>query len=377
MIRTSGRSLFALLLLLSCSALLAQEKRAMTVADIMKFEQIKSSSISRDGLWVVHDAVPDRGDPRALVYSSDGDKFYELAGARSPVISGNGEWVAAQLSVPASELLVSDKGKDEGPKTGFILLNTSSGNQSSYENVRSFSFSNDSKWLASHKHSEKENKSKSKDKEIGLKEGTSLNLLDLESDSKREFPFVTSYAFDSLSQHLAFVVADTGNGENGIYVLDLSDSSREPLPLFTDSSAWGSNLSWNHGKSQLAFLAGVADKEGKKEKAELWIWEEGTAEARLALNEKKLDDGWLLWHTNSLHWTRDGLRLFLGIKPESEVIVPEEEKADSLKNLYNNEDILAEKTVDVWHWEDPYINPQQKIRWMRCRNGNVCHTTYY
>ena len=188
---------------------------------------------------MVHDAVPDRGDPRALVYSSDGEKVYELAGAKSPVISGNGRWVAAQLSVPASELLVSEKGKDEGPKTGLILLNTSSCNQSSYENVRSFSFSNDSRWLASHKHSEKENKSKDKEKQSVLKEGTTLSLLDLEKESDWEFTFVTSYAFDSLSQHLAFVVADTGNGGNGIYVLDLSDSSLEPLPLYTDSSAWG------------------------------------------------------------------------------------------------------------------------------------------
>jgi len=365
MIQIPGRSLFALFLLLSCSALSAQEKRAMTVADIMKFEPIKSQSISQDGHWVVHDAVPDRGDPRTMVYSTDGEKIYEMAGAKSPVISGNGAWVAAQLSVPASELLVSNRGKDEGPKTGLILLNTSSGKQSTYADVRSFSFSNDSKWLATLKHDEKENKSKSKDKDKKhvLKEGTSLNLLDLEGDSQRDFSFVTSYAFDSLSQHLAFVVVDTGNGGNGVYVLDLSDSSSEPFPVFADSSAWGSNLSWNHGKSQLAFLAGIADKKGEKKMTELRIWEEGKAEAPLVLNDEKLEDGWLVWHTNSLHWSLDGLRLFLGIKPESEIIPPEEEKADSLKNLYSKEDILAEKTVDVWHWEDPYINPQQKIRW--------------
>ena len=62
----------------------------MELADIMKFEQVQSPSISQDGRWVVHAAVPDRGDPRVLVYASDGTTQYELKGGKDPVISRDG-----------------------------------------------------------------------------------------------------------------------------------------------------------------------------------------------------------------------------------------------------------------------------------------------
>ena len=78
----------------------------MELTDIMKFQQLRSPSISQDGKWVVHAAVPDRGDARVLVYSSDGKVQYSLEGAKDPVISNDGRWVAAIKAVPASELLV-------------------------------------------------------------------------------------------------------------------------------------------------------------------------------------------------------------------------------------------------------------------------------
>jgi dipeptidyl aminopeptidase/acylaminoacyl peptidase len=200
--------------------------------------------------------------------------------------------------------------------------------------------------------------------------------MDLEGGSEKEFPFVTSYAFDSISQHLAYVVADTVAGGNGIYILDLSDPTFVPRPLYADSSAWGNYLSWNNQSGQLAFLAGTTGEKAKKEEAGLWIWEPGTADANAALKDEELDSGWKIWHTNTLQWSQDGLRLFLGIKPESEIIAPEEEKPDSLKNLYSSEDILAGKAVDVWHWNDPYINPQQKIRWKEEKNRTYTGVYY-
>ena len=97
-----GRVLFALILSLCTQRVAAQEKRAMELTDIMKFQQLKSPSISQDGQWVTHAAVPDRGDPRVLVYSTDGKIQYTLASGKDPVISNDGHWVAAIKAVPAS-----------------------------------------------------------------------------------------------------------------------------------------------------------------------------------------------------------------------------------------------------------------------------------
>jgi len=82
--------------------------------------------------------VPDRGDPRVLVYSTDGKVQYALEGAKDPAFSWDGRWLAATKTIPANELLVSDRDKDKAPKTGMLLLNTTSGEELEFENVKSW-----------------------------------------------------------------------------------------------------------------------------------------------------------------------------------------------------------------------------------------------
>ena len=372
----SGRFLSALILSLCTLGVAAQEKRAMELTDIMKFEQLRSPAISENGQWVVHAAVPDRGDPRVLIYSTDGKVQYELAGGKDPVFSRDGKWLATIRTVPASELLVSDRGKDPGPKTGMLLLNTSTGEKYTFEKVKSFSFSNNSKWLVYHHHGNQAEKKEDKKENGKLEAGTTLRVMKLEDGKSDTLAFVSAYVLDSISQHLAYVVADTGGLGNGIYCLGLSASPTPPLPLYADSSAWGGELSWNNKTGELAFLAGVTGKKGEKGDAGLYLWLPGDEAASMALSDEELQKDWKIWHSNKLQWSKDGQRLFLGTKPSSEILEPEEEKPDSLKSLYCSEDILAERTVDVWHWNDPYINTHQKKRWKNEKNRTYTGVYY-
>ena len=358
-----GRILFALFIGLSITEINAQEKRAMELADIMKFQQLKTPSISRDGQWIAHGAVPDRGDPRVLVYSEDGSKQFQMDCARDPVISNDGQWVAAIRAVPARELLIKDRKKEDEPRTGMLMLNTGSGEERLFENVNSFSFSNDSRWLILHHHAEKAENNKDKAKNGKLSPGSKLTILELGETEGDTIPFVSSYALDSLSRHLVYAVSDTAALTNGIYSLSLLDHSSDPQILYADSSSWAAQFKWNNQTGQLAFLAGVTNNKGKKEETALYLWSPGNTAAIEALSDENLQDGWRIWHTNKLQWSKDGERLFLGTKPVSEILVDEETKPDSLKELYSLEDILADRTVDVWHWNDPYINSNQKLRW--------------
>ena len=116
--------------------------------------------------------------------------------------------------------------------------------------------------------------------------------------------------------------------------------------------------------------------EKEKDETALYLWSPGEAAATLALSDEELQDESRIWHSNKLHWSKDGERLFLGTKPGFEIPDAEEEKPDSLKSLYNNEDILADRTVDVWHWNDPYINTHQKKRWETEKNRTYTGVYY-
>jgi dipeptidyl aminopeptidase/acylaminoacyl peptidase len=381
----------------------SQEKRALELTDIMQFRQIGSPAISDNGNWVVHATVPDRGDPDVLVYSTDGKTRFTIELADKPVISPDEQWVAAVRPVPAEEQEKSgngngntgDNGKQTGPRPGMTLLNLSTGVQFEYTNIKSFSFSNNGKWLLYHSFQEnpekadstttarqttpaggkaitqhaavkpkgsepKSNENKGNEKngsEKKVEPGTDLHLMSLETGEVFTHPYVTAFAADSLSEHVAMVVKDSSGTGNGLYIAELSATPAAAVPVFADSGAWAANLEWNSRSGRLAFLAGDTE-EGKRLSAQLYLWQPGHKAA--ALQSCDPPAGWLVHHTNKLQWSEDGERLFLGIRPEAE---SEEEKRDSVADLFDKEAILDGRTVDVWHWDDPYINPNQKKRW--------------
>jgi len=332
-------------LLLGTSLLcLAQEKNALTVNDMMRFRQISSSLISDDGAWVVYTAKPDRGDPEVVVRSSTGNTEFIMKQAEKPVISGNSMWLAAVKAVSAEEAVKAKK--DKGPKTGMILVNTGTGKQKVTDSVKAFQFSNDSRWLAQQQFSD-----------------SALVLNFLQGPDSAVISRVAEFAFDSVSRYLAYVVQDTGIIGNGLYIKDLRTFSLEAIPVFVDSSTWAGELSWNNKTGQLAFLGGKTGKKDRKETAALHLWPSESGDYTV-LEDSDLQKGWKIHHPNHLEWSKDGKSLFLGIKPESEIVPPQEE-ADSVKELYDLETILADRGVDVWHWNDPYINTHQKKRWKK------------
>jgi len=338
-------------ILLSGSA--AQDKKALTVTDLMKFRQMEHPSVSMDGKWVMLTARPDRGDPEVQVISGDGKVRHTIGYAEKPVFSNDGNWVAAREVVSLEQQLKSMKGKDKenGPRPGLVLLDNRTGNREYFQRVSSYRFSEDNKWLIYRCFPE----DAKRDDKTG-----ELVLRSLREPFSVTYPFVTSYSADSTSRYLAFVVMDTSGNENGVYLTDLNEPGGEPAIIFGDSAAWGDQLSWDP-QGRLAFLGGILDVKKNRGETTLYLWKPGNEKASPALEPADLPGDWVLYHTNRLRWSEDGERLFLGLKPPSEIL-PEPED-DSLTDPYDTQQILSKKGVDVWHWNDPYIIPQQKKQW--------------
>lgn len=322
----------------------AQNTKPLTVTDMMKFRQIHSPSISHNGKWVILTTKPDRGDPEVQVCSSNGEASHILKLAEKPLLSNDGSWVAAVQTAALEKVLKLKKGKKL--KQGMILLNTASGKQEIRDSVQSFQFSNDNKWLLYHE------------------SDSTLVLRSLKEENSFSYNFVTKFAVDSSSRYLAMVLEDSSALQNVLVVADLQDPSSLTLRIYADSSAWVDELIWNNRTRQLAFLAGISGEKHSKNAASLHLWSPGNDSSMVILEDSKLEEGWKVYHTNKLKWSKDGGRLFLGTKPEAEILPPKDEK-DSVVNLYDRDEILADRGVDVWHWNDPYISSHQKKQWAK------------
>ena len=78
---------------------------------------------------------------------------------------------------------------------------------------------------------------------------------------------------------------------------------------------------------------------------------------------------------NELTWSRDGARLFFGFKPDRGCTGGRSDNDDAEDeesfDPYDLEAVLAKTEVDVWHWDDPRIIPNQKERWKEHEKDRV------
>ena len=126
-------------------------------------------------------------------------------------------------------------------------------------------------------------------------------------------------------------------------------------------------LTWHKTMGHLAFLAATEDEDGKPGAATLWMWDGRQATEVVA----DAPDGWMIPARNSVRWTDDGERLFFGYRPAPPEVDPSADDDtidDAPFDPYDLDAILADRTVDVWHWNDSLINPQQKKQWQQSQN---------
>ncbi|HSR67706.1 MAG TPA: prolyl oligopeptidase family serine peptidase [Acidobacteriota bacterium] len=380
-----------MVLLTAClsPALLGQGK-ALTVEDMMKFRQVEGPVISKDGAWVAYQARPGRGDGQGLVRAVDGSASYTVDRGASPAISGNSAWAAFVIEPSfAAQQKAAEKKSEDKPKNGLALVNLSNGQQTDFENVQRFAFSPDGQWLAYHRFKEEGEKDQEKDEEASQPEepeepeaaeaeeeekpekrknaGTTLILRRLSDGSERELQWVKGWAFDEQSRYLAYAQASEDGQGNGLRLTSLEESPQETA-LSESADGVYESLTWSKDSGRLAYLQAVADQDGKAGPAQLRIWD-GPGDVQAAVDDAETPEGWMIpLEHNSLRFSKDEARLFVGLRPRQPDEMEEDdaedgdegEEEEEPSDPYDVGEILEKREVDVWHWNDPRIKTHEK-----------------
>ncbi len=360
---------------------------ALGFEDMMGFRQIEDPVISRDGRIIAFTSRPDRGNPEVIACTPEEGCVNRHELGSKPVISSDGKWVAAELEV---DLVLFEKEKDADPplRKGMLLLDLEEGTWEAFPEIRSFAFSDDGRWLAYHKYpfeeEDKEGGKKSRDSSDSDKEmeASSLVLRDLHSGREHISDNVESYSLDPRSDYLALARTDREDDAlNGIYYRSLVDAPEKEAVIQSLPGGRFSSLAWTEEESVLAWISGREEDDSP----EVRIWA-GSSGASVKVSG--VPEEWYVPLKNSLEWTDDSARLFFGIKPETdkEFAVVKKDQQDSAseekgtedksgegesqviteedrKKVYGIEELLDQREMDVWHWDDPRIVTNQKERW--------------
>lgn len=361
-----------LMLMLAPVVLGAAQLRPLDFQDVMAFRAIHDPIISNDGKWVAYQTKPDRGDGEVVIQEVDGTRHFVIALGAHPAFSDDSRWLAARTDEPLAERLSRKEG-ERAPEAGMVLVDLQTGQQESFHNIRSFAFAQGSTHVALLRVPEPAEAGDQKTGQSKQPKPPNVLMLRTLPQGTREFEGVESYAFDPSASHLAFIEGSREGAPGGAFLIDLSQASAEPSPLRSEANEEYAELSWSKHSSRLGFLSTRAkDKQEIARDSRLWCWQEGRGlrpvEVAAALRE-----GWFLPFKNRLSWSDDASRLFFGVKPESEVSDLEDpagsaEKAETPVDPSDIDQILSKREVDVWHWRDDYINPQQKLSWNATRD---------
>jgi dipeptidyl aminopeptidase/acylaminoacyl peptidase len=336
-------------------------KKILGLADIGRWNRINNAALSANGEWMTYVIAPNEGDGTLHFRQTAGTKSYDIPVGSAPVFSDDSRFAGYFVSPPTP---VAGRGGRAGTGTGrgqttvvsfagpphrFELLDLTTGAKYDVPDASTFKFSKGSRFVAV-----RTNKAS-----IAAKNnGTDLLLRDLAAGTTQNIGNVSLYDFDDAGRMLAYTVDAADRAGNGVYVVDLATSQSKVL---SSASLDYDQLSWSDKGTSLAVLRGDKKKENVQRDNALLVWQNAAAESPRAIEYDASKDatfptGYVLSELGALRWTRDGSRIYVGLKEQS------------LERPANAE---PQANVDVWHWKDPDVQSVQMIRLSQDRRATL------
>ncbi len=347
------------------------EKKKFTFQDAMNFKYIKNQIISYKGNWVAYEVSPDWGDGYTTFVSPfDTNKKMTIERGSSIAFSNDENWFACLIRPKLVDIENAKSPKDT-PKSNLRIVSTDFQKVYDFTKASNFTFSKNSKWLVYTKDEEIEKDKKLKFKPIGK----DIALVHLQSGTEILINNVNDYKFDSLSHYFFYTISSPDGKKDGIYYRDLEANFAPEYALKKKDTTLFSNLAYSDSTKTLAFLESNLEKDGYPKECNLNIWVVSNGLDRIAedvITKNQLPKDWFIYYKNNLKFTKDGKRLWIGIKPKDETYAIEKyERKYNDTTLYNLDSLQANANLLLWHYKDPKIISNQQVEW-----NNIKDRTY-
>jgi dipeptidyl aminopeptidase/acylaminoacyl peptidase len=336
-------------------------KKVLGLADVGRWKRIGAAALSPDGKWMTYTYTPNEGDDTLFVRALDGETLYTIPGGSAPQIADDSRHVGYFVTPPsegrggragrggrgAQPMVVSFN----GPARRFELLDLATGEKYQVPDAASFKFSKGSKYVAVRTNKPAQAKNS----------GADLVLRDLATGLVQNIGNVTLYDFNDAGRFLAYTVDAAERVGNGVYVIDLETAQSKVL---SSAAADYDQLTWADKSSALAALRGDKKKENLQRDNVLLVWRDVTASQPRTIeydpaNDPGFPKNYVVSEMGALRWTRDGSRLYVGLK---------EQEPDPTAATASTE---PKANVDVWHWKDAEVQSVQIVRLAQERRATL------
>ncbi len=355
--------------------------------DYDNWKSVSRQQLSNDGKWASWEVNPQKGDGMLYLRDLESGRQDTVPRGGSASFSPGSRYLAFSINPPENMVRQAkvDKKKDrEMPKDSLGIIILPGLTRIMEGRVKSFALpEEESGWMVYHKEEElPDTTGKSGEESDTLatadkpsrnnSKGTTLVIFNPLTGEKHEFPGVTHYSLSKNGKLAAFIQEDSST-------VQVFNTLTQSATKILEAPGTAKSLAIDEAGGQVAFIFSPGSKsteeedDGPQENNEnnpaadqdedaeddpdgdkpeifdLWYWSEGAGEAAMIVDTTNtgMPGGWSVSEHTSPRFTEKGNRLFFGTAEK-----PEPEPEDTL---------LSEEKyrVDIWHYQDPRIQPQQ------------------
>ena len=318
--------------------------KIQTVADVKTF-----STASDNGEWLACLLENNSGTSELKVLKEKRETYQ--------VTRQGLEQKAAPLKLKSRESLAKERGEGAGAET---------------------SQNSETKSVAKSPEKTEDSKDDSGNSKKKRPDGTPLLLIDLNTGIQRAFPNVLECKFSEKGNYLAFITvarqqpassdqkkAKKNEDHNeslseGVHLLNLNTFKQTTL-----LSGLGryKGLTFSNGETQLAFLTKKDDDAAETDGWSIYLRAtKGSSTKKIASEGVSgIPQQWWISPDTSLRFSDDDKRLYFDTAPIPDQTIKQRKGAGG-----NNEVNIAKESkkanLDLWHWKDPQLQPQQLLR---------------
>nr|WP_298769229.1 prolyl oligopeptidase family serine peptidase [uncultured Shewanella sp.] len=335
--------------------------KRVTPSEIMAFEALDKPVISDNGVMLAVEVKPDRGDSHVLVKNIHSQQVFSLNGGK-PQVSHDGRFVIVKTSPTLLALETASKAEKEKLTSGIILLDTQTGKQTAFDDVKQADFNKEGHSLAvwfnpikADKDAETEQGNDSKTVKIDeFDKSSKLILINLNTNNKRTFEHVSAFTFDQLGKVFTVAQNNIHDDFHQVDLVRLSELSSNVIKVSNEQQIGHIALS-NDGR-YLAWTEGQADVPpfGREYRLNMLDIEHNKRRLISKANTKS----WTLNRYSALRFSDDSQRLFLGRVPQ---VIPEPtiDKITTQEDMFNLKRLRQQRDLVLWQGDDERIKPQE------------------
>ena len=331
-----------------------QALKPLSLEDYGQWSRITEATLSPDGRWMTYAYAPNDGDARFFwrdLNRLDAVPADTVMNGSAAAFSPDSRWLAF-LSSPAEKEAERLREERNPVPRNLHLVALSGGEKVEVENVASFAFSEDSRWLALQKPragsegggaAPARGGARGGNGEEESARGADLILRDLTDGTTRNLGNVAEFAFNEAGTHLAYLVDADDKAGNGLYLMELAGGR---TMLLNTGEYMYQGMAWNESGTALAVLRG-SEPDGMEQRENVLLAYSGVVGSMGPglpspvlfdpSSASNFPEGFVVSEFFTPQWSEDGARVFLGIKEQQEEL----EKSDEPR-----------ANVDVWHWKD-------------------------